>query len=504
VTTRFRRIAQNTLYNVGTGVVSSAALFLTSVVIARVLGPSDTGVYALVNYTIFGVTTLAATGLAFSVSKFVAQYDDDSSHDVVRAVAGFGQRVGLAVAVGLALLLAALSSPIAAAFDQPGSGELFVLAAVVAVPSAMTRMVAAPLQGLQRQAVFLPLALVQGVLILLGTLAVLGAGGGLASLLLVQLAVGVVVLALHYLALRPALPGPSRGSLGTALRSRVASYGAAVTGMSVLDLIVWQRSEVVFLGIFRDSSEVAFYSIAFALAEALQQIVPSAVGNALFPNLSRAFEVGDRRFLERAYHDSIRFLVLVTTPVAVAGSVLAAPAVGLVYGEAFLPAAVAVQILLFSAGAHRVGLAFSSLLYAADRERLMLATTVGWAALNVGLAVTLIPPFGVLGAVLANAITQLIAIAAGPLIVRRTLALRFPTGDFLRVALPAVPMGLVVWAASSLGSDLVGLVLGGLVAAPSYLVGLLLSGALREEERRALEAALRRTLGGRRGPPTAS
>jgi len=166
---------------------------------------------------------------------------------------------------------------------------------------------------------------------------VLAAGGGLAALLLVQLAVGLVVLALHYLALRPALDGPARGSLGATLRSRVFSYGAAVTGLSALDLIVWQRSEVVFLGIFRDAREVAFYSIAFALAEAVQQVVPSAVGNALFPNLSRAFEVGDRRFLERAYDDSIRFLALVTAPVAVAGSVLAAPAVGIVYGEAFMP-----------------------------------------------------------------------------------------------------------------------------------------------------------------------
>lgn len=503
MTTRFRRIAQNTLYNIGTGVVSSAALFLTSVVVARALGPSDTGLYALVNFSIFALTTIAANGLAFSVAKFVAQYDGASSRDLVSAVAAFGQRAGLAAAVGLALLLAALSSPIAAAFGEPESGELFLLAAVVAVPSAMTRMVAAPLQGLQRQAVFLPLALIQGVLIFLGTLAVLGAGGGVAALLLVQLAVAVVVLALHYLALRPALPDRSRGSLGAGLRSRVFSYGASVTGMSALDLIVWQRSEVVFLGVFRDSREVAFYSIAFALAEALQQIVPSAVGNALFPNLSRAFEVGDRRFLQRAYHDSIRFLVLVTTPVAVAGSVLAAPAVGLVYGEAFLPAAVAVQILLFSAGAHRVGIAFSSVLYAADRERLMLATTVGWAALNVALAVTLIPPFGVLGAALANAITQLVAIAAGPLIVRRVLSLAFPTGDFLRVALPAVPMGLTVWAASLIGSDLVGLLLGALVAGPSYAGGLLLAGALREGERKTLGAALRRAVGGRRDPPGA-
>lgn len=84
MSTRLRRIAENTLYNVGTGVVSSAALFLTSVVVARVLGPSDTGIYALVNYAIFGVTTLAATGLSFSVSKFVAQYDDHATHDVVR------------------------------------------------------------------------------------------------------------------------------------------------------------------------------------------------------------------------------------------------------------------------------------------------------------------------------------------------------------------------------------------------------------------------------------
>jgi O-antigen/teichoic acid export membrane protein len=255
--------------------------------------------------------------------------------------------------------------------------------------------------------------------------------------------------------------------------------------MAFVDLVVWQRSEIVLLGVFRSPDEVAYYSIAFAMAEALQQTVPAALSLALFPALSRAFSTGDRAFMAAAYRQSIRVTALVTLPVAVAGALLADATIEVIYGREFLGAAVALQILLFSAAAGRIGFSFSSLLYAADRERLMLALTSVWMVLNIALGLLLIPPFGVTGAAVANAAVQLVAIAVAPAVIARLFGLAFPTAALLRAVAACVPLAAAVAIVVAIDSGpLMTLAVGVLVAVPAYVAGLMVSGSLTSDERR--------------------
>jgi O-antigen/teichoic acid export membrane protein len=274
------------------------------------------------------------------------------------------------------------------------------------------------------------------------------------------------------------------------------SYAGSVTALSALDLVVWQRSEIVLLGIFAASEEVAYYSIAFAVADAVQQAVPQAIQTALFPTQSRAVETGDRVYLQQTYETSVRLLVLVTVPVAVAGSVLAAPLIVTVYGEAYAEAVLPLQVLLFSAGAGRVGYAFSSVLYAADRERLMLKLTGVWAVLNLGLGIVLVPALGLVGAVIANASVQVLAVAVAPFVVRRTMGLRFPFADVLRVLVAGVPLALVLAAVVAVvDGDLLALGVGGLLALPAYVAGLALTRAVPPAERAVLREQVQRLTG---------
>lgn len=498
MSTRQGRIARNAAFNVGTGVASAGALLVTGIVVARFLGPDETGLYALVNWGVVVVVTLAATGVGFAAMKFVAQHHGEGADgDEVASIARFSVRAGIVGAVLAGAVFAAASGPLARAFGEPRARDLFLLGACVAVPLAITRVVAGPLQGLQRQALFLPLTLAQGLLFLAGSAAVLAAGGGLVELFYVQIAVASVVLVLHVAVLRRVPLGGTPRRLAPAMRSRILSYGAVATGLSALDLVVWQRSEVVLLGIFAEPRTVAFYSIAFALAEGLQQIVPTAVSTALFPSLSRAFATDDRAFMAIAYERSVRITVSVTLPVAVGGALLAAPAIETLYGEEFVGAAVALQILLFSAAAGRIGYSFSSLLFAGDRERLLLVMTVGWAVLNVGLGLAFIPAFGLVGAALVNAGVQILAVATGPVIVWRLFGLSLPFGSLLRVAAATLPMaGAIVIVTLVVDGALAVLLLGGLAGTVAYAATLPATGALAPDElalaRERLGSVLRR------------
>lgn len=492
---RTARVARNAGFNVLTGVVTSVALFATSVVIARTLGPADTGVYNLLTFTIVVVVTLASSGIGITATKYAGQYDSEEQREQVAAIIRFAIRACGLTALVIAGLLALASPGLAAAFDQSGKSFLFALAALAAVPLSLRRAVEGSLQGLQRQAVLLPLAMAQGLALLGGSAGVLAAGGGLAALMLVQFAVGLAVLALFLLALRRAGRG-GRARLAAPLRSRMLSYAGSVTALSVLDLIVWQRSEVVLLGIFAATEEVAYYAIAFAVADAVQQAVPQAIQTALFPTQSRALETGDRTYFQAAYETSARLLTLVTVPVAVTGGILAGPLIVTLYGDAFSEAVLPLQVLLFSAGAGRVGYAFSTVLFAAERERLMLKLTLGWAVVNLALGLVLVPTLGLVGAVAANASVQVLAVVVAPLVVRRALGLRFPLGGVLRVLGAGVPLALAVGAVVlAVDSNLVALVLGGLVAMPAYAAGLALMRAVPPAEAALLRARMRSVAG---------
>lgn len=493
---RAGRVARNTGFNVLTGVVTSVALFATGVLVARALGPDDTGVYNLLTFSVVVVLTLASSGLGIAASKYVGQFDAAEGEAQVAAVIRFAIRACAVATIALAGLLALAAPGLASLFGQPGEGALFALAALAAVPLALRRAVEGSLQGLQRQAVLLPLALAQGLGLLGGSAAVLAAGGGLAALMLVQFGVGLAVVGLFTVALRQATRRSPAAPLPRPLRSRMMSYAGSVTALSALDIVVWQRSEIVLLGIFAASEEVAYYSIAFAVADAVQQAVPQAIQTALFPTQSRAVETGDRVYLQQAYETSVRLLVLVTVPVAVAGSVLAAPLIVTVYGEAYAEAVLPLQVLLFSAGAGRVGYAFSSVLYAADRERLMLKLTGVWAVLNLGLGIVLVPALGLVGAVIANASVQVLAVVVAPFVVRRKMGLRFPFADVLRVLAAGVPLALVLAAVVAVvDGDLLALGVGGLLALPAYVAGLALTRAVPPAERAVLREQVQRLTG---------
>lgn len=492
---RAGRVARNAGFNALTGVITSVALFATGVVVARTLGPAETGVYNLLTFTIVVLVTLASSGIGIAATKYAGQYDSEEQREQVAAIIRFGIRASALAALVCAGVLVLAAPGLAAAFDLPGESALFVLAALAAVPLAVRRAVEGSLQGLQRQAVLLPLALAQGLALLGASAGVLAAGGGVAELVLVQFAVGLAVLVLFLLTLRRT-GRSSRARLDRPMRSRMLSYAGSITALSALDLIVWQRSEVVLLGIFASAEQVAYYSIAFAVAEAVQQAVPQAIHSALFPTQSRALETGDQAYFQAAYETSARILALVTVPVAVSGSILAGPLIVTFYGEAFSEAVLPLQVLLFSAGIGRVGYACGAVMYATERVRLMLTLTLALAVLNLALGLALVSNLGLVGAVVANASVQVLAIIVAPVVVRRTIGLRFPLSGVLRVLGAGMPLALAVGAvAAFVDSDLVALALGGILSLPAYAAGLALTRAIPPAEAALVRARLRSLAG---------
>jgi O-antigen/teichoic acid export membrane protein len=243
---------------------------------------------------------------------------------------------------------------------------------------------------------------------------------GLRGLIAAQVVVWPLIAMLHFGVMARVVGLRRTVHISAETRRRMIRSTITLTASSTLGLVVFTRSAVFMLGYFATTSDVAYYSIAFAMAEALQVALPLALAFAVMPNISRAFADGDIEFARRVYEGQLRLTALMVAPVAVAGAVLSHAVILVFYGDAFEEASGALAVLLFAAGLRSLAFCATWVLVGSDRERLVVWIYAGAVVVNIGLGLALIPSFGVAGAVGAEAATQLFLAAAAVTVVQRT------------------------------------------------------------------------------------
>jgi O-antigen/teichoic acid export membrane protein len=192
--------------------------------------------------------------------------------------------------------------------------------------------------------------------------------------------------------------------------------------MVLLDALIWQRSGIFFLGQWAEPPQVAYYALAFGLAQMLMRAVPGALVGLLIPSMARA--VGSGRLYEVAdlYRASGRWMALLALPLAIMAAGGGAALIHVLYGPKYAPVTEPLIILLFSGAATMVwGFPASSVLYALDGQHRLLAVGVFAAGVYVALAAWLIPTGGAVGAAWATAGAQLFTLAPGVYFARRAL-----------------------------------------------------------------------------------
>ena len=485
---RVGRMGRNALLNALRSVMGAAVAFATGVVIARQLGPADTGVYALVIWVAYATQIVFADGLAHAITKYVAQHDPRTEGPTIGGVVAFAIRTQLLLAAVGATVLVAASGVLADAFDTPDAQELFALAAILFVSHAFIVAFSAPLTGLERQGLLLPLRLTWVVAQLIAaTIVLVVLDLGLNALILALLVVWPLVALLHFGVMARVVPLRNRVRISAGTRRSMIRTTVALTASSTLGLVVFTRSAVFMLGYFATTSEVAYYSIAYSVAESLQVALPISLAVAVMPNISRAFADADLDFARRVYQGQLRLTALLVTPVAIAGAVVSDEVIRLFYGDAFQDASGALSVLLFSMGLRSLGFCATWVLVGSDREKLVVWIYAGAVVISIGGGLALIPSFGVAGAVTAEAATQLFLAVAAVAVVWRTVGFAFPVNGFVRILLANVPvLALVALATHLSASDMWKLIFGLAVVVPAYVLGLWAASALSPFEKRYL------------------
>jgi O-antigen/teichoic acid export membrane protein len=478
------------------GLVTAIGLvsgLLMSVVLARGLGPALMGEFSYVLWAERTLTALATLGFTFATVRYTAEAlardDGERAWGVVRLFMR-RQIVATAIVTVVALPLALSFAP------EDLRGPLAVVVASLFLVT-VEGIYSHALQGAQRYDITARTSTIKMALQLLVAALAIHYGAGLTALLIGMGFTLVVSCLLQRYRVRTVYR-ESLGAPPAVMGAEARAFLVPLSIVAVLDVIVWDRSEVFFLGLYASSEDIAYYSLAFGLATRIM-IIPGIVVGALLPAFSALHGQNSPEEFKSLYRTALRYVGIVGVPLAAIVAALAPGLVVWLYGDAYLPAAplVGVMCAVSLLSAMR-GVAWAALRAVGDRRCALTATAVA-AVVNLGLAALLIPGWTTRGAVAANTAAQLTASIWVFIGMARLHRIDVPVLDFVKLTLAGVLTLLVTagLAGDAHGHDIVRLALAGTAGLAVYALACIGSRLVGAREWDFITTSTRRLLAAR-------
>jgi O-antigen/teichoic acid export membrane protein len=182
------------------------------------------------------------------------------------------------------------------------------------------------------------------------------------------------------------------------------SFGIGTTINTQLNNLVFSKSELLFFGSARAAGRGQF-AASQSIAARVTVVLDALIGNLSF-GLTSALGKGDEVLRRNALllTDTVGLLFLVVSPVALAGiAVLSVPFFGSGFSNIAAPAVALGLTSLMQTGASPL----LSLRFAQKSVRPLIVAGIVGATIDLGLAALLVPSYGVVGAVVASVIGTL-------------------------------------------------------------------------------------------------
>jgi O-antigen/teichoic acid export membrane protein len=424
------------------GTLFTAAFgYAFKVYLARVLGAADLGLYTL-GITLIGFFGIFNTlGLPQSAVRFVAAYSAESKFDKLHALLWRGAGILLAANLVLSGVLLLLGRFIAVHFyHAPALVPYLPLFAIMMLFSVLSVFFGKVLSGYRDLKLrTLIVNFLGSPLNMLAAVVLISTGMGLRGYLWAQIISTGVGCVLLFLAVQRLTPAPARFSArpGATPAKEVWSLSAAMLGIGFLEFTMAQVDKVA-LGFYRGAREVGVYSVAAAVVVYVALALTSL--NQIFaPTIADLHARAEHQLLARLFQSLTKWVIGLTLPLAVVVVVFARPMMR-IFGHDF---EVGWPILIIGTVGQLVNCGVGSvgyLLLMSGHEKRVLKIQVAMAVTMVVLCVALIPVWGIIGASIAAAFTN-VGMNVGYLLeVRSALKLSPYNKGYLRLLPPTFAM----------------------------------------------------------------
>lgn len=472
-------IARGAVFFAGAYVVSNLAGFITNLLLARLLGTDQYGVYAYANTLISVFSTIAEFGSGVTLQRYLPAHTDEINRQ--RGIVGLSYvtvAIGGTIVAGVVVVLANVISSLT--LDNAVFITTLQIFSILIPLDALIRTVSNTFRGIELpgyqmgiQSIFRPIArlLAVGVALYLGFTIT----GVVSSLVIAS---GIVLLfGLTLLISRTAL----RPTLAVSKTDVAEFYNHSIPlSLSRLGALLYRRVDILMVGYFLSASAVGVYNVAVILTQFI--VFPVSAVNQIFPAVaSRLYTRNEQTELQTVYSIVTRWSLAGALFIAVTEAVYRRELLGL-FGEAFTAGGLVLVVFAVGQTINAGAGPSNYVLMMTDNQYIVLINQVGLGLLNVALNVYFISLFGLLGAAIATAgvlalqnIVQVIEIWYLERLFPYTLAFLKP---IVAVVIAGIVMHLLQPLFAGIGSILIGGVVGASVAGVT-----LLSLGIEEEDK---------------------
>jgi O-antigen/teichoic acid export membrane protein len=201
------------------------------------------------------------------------------------------------------------------------------------------------------------------------------------------------------------------GAVPPELKKRMFAYSRQGLALMVLNLIVWDRSDLLILQHMNpDTRQFSFFSYSFNVVERIFMI-PLAFGGSLSATMMAQYGRGQAR-VKAMTVDGARYALLVTLPLLLGVACVSHPLVLLLWGAStdpqvtFRPMIVTLALVALMAIPKALVAAPTMLLQATERQGFLIAWGCLCGAVDIGLDFLLTGRYGANGAAIANGTAQ--------------------------------------------------------------------------------------------------
>ncbi|MFZ0293982.1 MAG: flippase [Candidatus Sulfotelmatobacter sp.] len=425
--------------------------YVFKVYLAHVLGAEALGLYAL-GMTIIGfLGIINGLGLPDSAVRFVSLYVASGKFTALRSLLWNGSWILLAGNLVIAVVVLKAGPSIAIRFyHAPQLVRYLPLFALIMVTGALTTFFGKVLAGYKEVGCrtvitrFIASPLTMAVTIVLVIL-----GRGLWGYLVAQIVSAVVVLGLLVCLVWRLTPVTARSfdASKLSIEREVWSFSAAMFGVGMMEFFMGQTDRVA-LGHYRGAHDVGVYAVAATLV-AYEPIILQSVNQIFAPVIADIHTRGDQRLLGRLFQTLTKWMLGLSFPLAIVMIVFARPIMA-VFGHDF-EAGWPILVIgtcgqLVNCGVGSVG---CMLLMSGNQHRLVRVQAY-MAAMMVVLSVWLVPLWGIWGAAVAAAVTNVGVNVWNLVEVRSALKLSPYNRSYLKLVPPLAGALFVTWLASKL------------------------------------------------------
>lgn len=484
---RSASIARNAGFAFASKVATAAFTAVITVFLVRELDPTGYGIFALA-LGFAGLMVLPADfGISPAAARFIAERrgDDGAVADVFAAAT----KLKLWLTLSMAVLLAALASPIASLYSEPDLAWPLRAVAIALFGQSFVFLFSNVFIALGRNSRDFILTCMEAVTEASATIVlVLISGGATAAAFgrAIGYSVGAVVGVL--LLLRLLAPGSWAERRGGPPIRRLASYAGALL---VIDsaYAVFSQIDLLLVGAIVSTTAAGIYGAPLKLT-ALLHYPGLAIANAVSPRISR-HDVHEPD--TAALVTGLRLLVILQAAIATALVVWARPIVDLVLGPGYGESADVLRALgpfVFLSG---LGPLVSTSVNYLGEARRRLPIAIGCLAINVIGIIVLVNAIGIVGAAISVDVAYGIYVLAHLRICAELLGFspRPLLSTALHAVLAAAALGGVLFAFGTHDLSVLEWIGGAVCGLAAFIGVLVLSGETSREELAALGATLR-------------